>query len=123
METFDSKTHGDIADGTCPHRVWFGDYALHYCDKDRGICEDVTECNKKGEKEMKLKHNNGIVTYLMRTGKDFVRSTMTIGSAQGIINKGESVVEKGYQIIVDDKYFFPLATIPKRKKQTEGDEE
>lgn len=72
---------------------------------------------------MKFKHENGIVTYLMRTGKDFVRSTMTIGSAQDIINKGESVVEKGYQIIVDDKYFFPLATISKRKKQTEGNEE
>ena len=72
---------------------------------------------------MKIKHENGIVTYLMRTGKDFVRSTMTIGSAQGIVSKGESVIKKDGQIIVDDKYFFPAVVAPKRKKQTEGDAE
>jgi hypothetical protein len=81
-----------------------------------------TQIIQRRTKEMKLKHDNGFVTYLMRTGKDFVRSTMTIATAQGIINKGESVVEKGYQLVVDDTYFFPLATIPKRKKHTEGEE-
>lgn len=68
---------------------------------------------------MKIKHENGIVTFLMRTGKDLVRSTMTIGSAQGVLNKGESVIEKDGQIIVDDTYFFPVAVTPKRKKHTE----
>lgn len=72
---------------------------------------------------MKIKHENGIVTYLMRTGKDFVRSTMTIGSAQGIVNKGKTVTEQDEQIIVDDKYFFPAMPTPKRKKQTEEDAE
>ena len=72
---------------------------------------------------MKIKHENGIVTFKMRTGKDFVRSTMTIGSAQGIVNKGKSVVEEDGQIIVDDKYFFPAIIVPKRKKQTEEDAE
>lgn len=71
---------------------------------------------------MKFKHENGMVTFLMRVGKDFVRSQMTIGSAQGILNHGETVIEKDGQIIVDDKYFFPVAA-PKRKKQTEADGE
>jgi hypothetical protein len=69
---------------------------------------------------MKIKHENGIVTFLMRTGKDFVRSTMTIASAMGIINHGGNVVEENNQIIVDDTYFFPA--IPDRKKK-ESDEE
>jgi hypothetical protein len=68
---------------------------------------------------MKLKHENGIVTFLMRTGKDFVRSQMTIGSATGIINNGKSIVEENNRIIVDDTYFFP--TVPNRKKK-ESDE-
>lgn len=68
---------------------------------------------------MKIKHENGMVTFLMRTGKDLVRSTMTIGSAQGIVNKGKSVTEKDGQIIVDDTYFFPMVVKPNRKKHTE----
>ena len=72
---------------------------------------------------MKIKHENGIVTFLMRTGKDLVRSTMTIGSAQGIVNKGETVTEKDGQIIVNDTYFFPAVAAPKRKKKTEDDTE
>lgn len=73
---------------------------------------------------MKIKHENGIVTFLMRTGKDFVRSTMSIASAQGIVNAGKDVVEKDGQIIVNDTYFFPVAVAPKsRRKHTEGDKE
>lgn len=73
---------------------------------------------------MYIKHENGIVTYLMRTGKDFVRSTMTIGSVLGIVNNGETVVEKDGQIIVDDTYFFPAVATPKsRKKKMERDSE
>lgn len=74
---------------------------------------------------MNIKHENGIVTFLMRTGKDLVRSTMTIGSAMGIVNKSKNVVEQlgltpdVAQIIVDDTYFFPAIPEPKRKKQTE----
>lgn len=33
-------------DVDCPHREWFGDMGLHYCDKDNEICEDVTQCGK-----------------------------------------------------------------------------
>ena len=72
---------------------------------------------------MKIKHENGMVTFLMRTGKDLVKSQMTIGSAKGFVNKGKEVIEQGGQIIVDDTYFFP-AEIPSksRKKHTEDDE-
>lgn len=70
---------------------------------------------------MKIKHENGIVTYLMRAGGDFVRSTMTIDYALGIVSKGTTVFEKDGQIIVDDKYFFPAVDVPKRKKRREED--
>lgn len=34
----------------CPHRVWFGDYDLYYCGKDKHICDDPNKClYKKGE--------------------------------------------------------------------------
>lgn len=69
---------------------------------------------------MKIKHENGIVTFLMRAGKDMVRSQMTIGTATGIINHGKNVVEEDNRIIVDDTYFFPA--IPDNKKK-ESDEE
>ena len=28
----------------CPHRVWFGDYSLNYCDIDKEECDYKTEC-------------------------------------------------------------------------------
>jgi hypothetical protein len=70
---------------------------------------------------MKIKHENGMVTFVMRTGKDLVRSKMTIGTAYGIVNHGKDVSEKDGQIIVDDKYFIPVDTSP--DEQTEGDAE
>lgn len=34
----------------CPDRRWFGDYGLHYCDRDTHICENPNECPfKEGE--------------------------------------------------------------------------
>ncbi len=33
----------------CPNRIWFGDYALHYCDKDHDICEDEKNCKYRSE--------------------------------------------------------------------------
>ena len=33
----------------CPHRRWFGDYALHYCDRDEEICEDESACRHRSE--------------------------------------------------------------------------
>lgn len=72
---------------------------------------------------MEIKHENGMVTFLMRTGKDLVRSQMTIGSANAKIVRAKTLEEKDGQLIVDDTYFFPIVATRKRKKQTEGDEE
>lgn len=34
----------------CSDRVWFGDYGLHYCDKDGHICGNPNKCSfKEGE--------------------------------------------------------------------------
>lgn len=69
---------------------------------------------------MKIKHENGMVTFVMRAGKDLVRSRMTIGSAQGVINKGKNVIERDNHIIVDDTYFFPAVAKPRKKQKEEG---
>ena len=61
---------------------------------------------------MKIKHDNGMVTFLMRTGKDLVRSKMSITSAMFIVNRAANVVEEDGQIIVDNTYFFPMETTP-----------
>lgn len=56
----------------------------------------------------KLKNTNGRVTFLLRTGKDLVRNTMSLASAQHIIDTGSVTKSdmKGYPIAVDDKWFF-----------------
>ena len=73
---------------------------------------------------MKIKHENGIVTFVMRTGKSLVRSQMTIASATDIVNHGKEIVEKDGQIVVDDTYFFPTHMAHKKhKKHTESDSE
>lgn len=61
----------------------------------------------------KIKNDNGKVTYVMRTGKTFVKSTMALAYAQAIVNRGQNVEETdlrgcGIEICVDDKYFFPV---------------
>lgn len=56
----------------------------------------------------KLKSNQGKVAFLLRTGKDLVKNTMAVASAQHIIDNGtikESDVI-GYPINVDDKWYF-----------------
>lgn len=72
---------------------------------------------------MKIKHENGTVTFVMRAGKDFVKSQMPIGSAQTIVSTGKSVTEKDGKIVVDDTYFFPTEPTPKGKKQVKEDAE
>ena len=73
---------------------------------------------------MKIKHKNGVVTFVMRTGKSLVRSQMTLASAMSIVNHGKEVVEKDGQIAVDDTYFFPVHIAHKKhKKHMECDSE
>ena len=62
---------------------------------------------------MKIKHEKGVVTYVMRTGSTFVRSTMLLASAKAMLkrNKNVEVTDKrgfGKEICVNDQYFFPL---------------
>lgn len=47
---FDEKpfVQNDEENAECPHRVWHGDYALHYCDKNNHICESQNHCLFKG---------------------------------------------------------------------------
>ncbi len=66
---------------------------------------------------MKLKYEHGMVTFLMRAGKSFVRHKMPITSANYIINQGTNVIEKDGQIIVDNTYFFPVHITTKTKKR------
>lgn len=76
---------------------------------------------------MKLKHEKGIVTYVMRTGGTFVRSKMSLAQANVMVKNSEDVEEtdkRGYgvEICVNDTYFFPVEKKAK-KKETEETEE
>lgn len=56
----------------------------------------------------KLKSVNGKVTFLLRTGKDFVKNQMAIASAQHIIDNGELIKSDvgGFPINIDNKWYF-----------------
>lgn len=70
----------------------------------------------------KLKNVNGRVSCLLRTGKDFVRHSLSVSAAQHIIDTGTLVESENpdYPICVDDKWFFEgvelKETIPTTKK-------
>ena len=73
-----------------------------------------------------IKHVKGTVTYVMRTGKTFVRSTMPLATAKSIMNSSGNVEETdkrgfGIEICVDDKYFFPI--VKKATQETNKEEE
>ena len=70
---------------------------------------------------MKIKSENGMVTFVMRAGKDKVRSTMSIGEANRIISTGKDVVETDTEVIVDDNYFFPIEIEKKSRKKKDDD--
>lgn len=70
----------------------------------------------------KIKHENGKVTFVMRTGKTFVRNKMSISFANAIVKRSKDVevTDKrgfGEEICVEDKYFFPIE--PKKKAPVE----
>ena len=82
----------------------------------------------------KIKHNNGNVTFVMRTGKTFVKNTMSISYANAIVARSKNVEETdkrgfGTEICVDDTYFFPIEpevapveeTKPRKKKSANAD--
>lgn len=71
---------------------------------------------------MKIKHENGKVTFVMRAGKDKVRSQMTLWEAERIVSTSENVVNTDTEIIVDDTYFFPVEKEVKPVKSKKGKE-
>jgi hypothetical protein len=75
----------------------------------------------------KIKHENGKVIYVMRTGGTFVRNHMPLAYAQSIVNRGKNVEEtdkRGYgmEICVDDKYFFPMEIKVSKEKKSDDTE-
>lgn len=70
---------------------------------------------------MKLITENGMVTFVMRTGKDKVRSKMSIAEAYRIMKSGKKVVETETEVIVDDKYFFPVELEKKSRKKKDDE--
>lgn len=72
----------------------------------------------------KLKNVNGKVTFLLRTGKDFVKNQMAIASAQHIIDHGKlkKSDKPGYPINVDDKWYFEGEVFKKTAAQKEDAE-
>ena len=62
---------------------------------------------------MNIKHEKGKVTYVMRTGEQFVKNIMPLAHAKSLMKRGKNVEETdkrgcGMEICVDDKYFFPI---------------
>lgn len=56
----------------------------------------------------RLKSRNEKVTFLLRAGKDLVKSQMAIASAQHIIDNGKMLKSdvEGYSINIDNKWYF-----------------
>jgi hypothetical protein len=69
----------------------------------------------------KLKNVNGKVTFLLKTGKDFVRNTMSISAAQHIIDNGKITDsdKNGYPICVDEKWYFEGEPVNTTRKKEE----
>ena len=56
------------------------------------------------------KNANGDVWYIKKAGSAYVKATMPIGKAEGIIGTGkvkESDKFDGFPIAVNDEYYFP----------------
>lgn len=72
----------------------------------------------------KLKSSNGRVNFLLKTGNDFVRSNMSVSSAQHMIDNGETADSDrpDYPICVNGQYYFegeeikPVRATRKAKK-------
>lgn len=61
----------------------------------------------------KIKAEKGKVTYVMRTGGNFVKNHMPLAHTKALIKRSKNVEETdkrgcGMEICVDDKYFFPI---------------
>jgi hypothetical protein len=64
---------------------------------------------------MTLRSENGMVDFIMATGKDFVKNTMPENAALDLIENGKTEItdtHKGFPLCVDDKYYFPEVPEP-----------
>lgn len=65
---------------------------------------------------MELKKNkNGVIEYMMKSGKDLVAATMPATSAELIIASGEVKEYDEGHMIVDGKFIFP-AVVEKKEE-------
>ena len=69
---------------------------------------------------MKIKSENGMVTFKMRAGKHKVISKMPYSEAYRIATTGD-IVETPTEIIVNDTYFFPVEPEKKSRKKKEDE--
>ena len=67
----------------------------------------------------KLKSVNGRVNALLRTGKDFVRHSLSVSAAQHIIDTGKLVNSEKpeYPICVNNEWFFEGVEVEKAPVQ------
>lgn len=59
---------------------------------------------------MKLRSENGMVEFIMKTGKDFVKSKTSESAAMSMIAMGKTEMtdtHKDFPLCVDGKYYFP----------------
>lgn len=73
----------------------------------------------------KLKSTNGRVNALFKTGKDFVKNSLSVSSAQHIIDTGKTVESDNpdYPICVDNQWYFEGVEIKKKAKKSQQEEE
>jgi len=69
----------------------------------------------------KLKSTNGRVNSLLKSGKDFVKNSLSVSAAQHIIDTGVLVKsdKPDYPICVDKKWYFEGEEIKEQPKKGE----
>lgn len=68
------------------------------------------------------KNADGDIWYIKKAGSSYVKATMPIGKAEGIIGTGkvkESDKFDGFPIAVNDEYFFPGELAEKKSSDNE----
>lgn len=70
----------------------------------------------------KLKNTNGKVNALLRTGKDLVKTCLSVSAAQHIIDTGKMKKSNinGYPINVSDKWYFEGDIVIKKVESEEA---
>lgn len=69
----------------------------------------------------KLKNVNGRVNTLLRSGKDFVKSNLSVSAAQHIIDSGKLVESDnpGYPICIDNQWYFEGVEVKRKAKKAQ----